>query len=210
MQILIKIHHPHYLKTYDFHQVDNDHLYFDEKQTAITINAFSDRCVLPVNVLLLKKLRTSHLQLILAVTGTAIELLKKYRPDALESLRMLVKQPKVSILVTSFYNSCSDQFSVCEHNDQKELQAQLVRQVFGKDPLSLYCKQSTCVFDYETFTRSSRIELLDQIVESKISHHSSKVNFHFKRRKYGSLIIRCYYKNYLVWKKWLRLRAMTK
>jgi len=190
--IHFKIHHPYSLKSYGIQQIDADHYYFDDVQTRKSVNEFVDNSLLPLNKLLLAQLKNRKLNLKLSITGIAIELLKQHRLDALDSLNELIRKKGVAIVQTVYYNSLSENYSLCEYKEQVQKHSVLIDEVFGKTVTQNLCHDHhTCSkllsVDYAHVKTESDFQKIRQIIEGnhipgKVSSEISSWNKGYEKR----------------------------
>ena len=171
MCIHLKIHHSHSLKSYSIQQIDADHYYFDDVQTGKSVIEFVDKSLLPLNELLLARLKNKKLNVKLSITGTAIELLKQHRLDALDSLNELVRKKGIAIVQTVYYNSLSENYSLCEYKEQVQKHSALINAMFGKTVTQNLCHDHhTCSkllsVDYAHVQTESDLQSIQQIIEN--------------------------------------------
>ena len=84
--LLFRVHQPYRLKPYRFFDIGIDHSYFNQNQNADILKRIARDCYIPVNEVLMKLIRKfgSGFKIALSISGTAIEQMKKYVPEALE------------------------------------------------------------------------------------------------------------------------------
>ena len=133
--LYFKVHQPFQLKEYVLKDIDVCHSYEDEAADEIAINELADQCYLPANKIVLSNIHNTHGQFKISysISGTALELLQKYRPDVIESFKDLVKTGSVEILSETYYHSLSFLHSKKEFKRQVEKHSDLVKKLFNAD-----------------------------------------------------------------------------
>ena len=88
-----EVHQPYRLKPYGALQVGSDHDYFDDELNAEVMRKVADKCYLPANESMLRLIdRTDgRFRISYAITGVAIEQMKRYTPEVLDSFLRLAK-----------------------------------------------------------------------------------------------------------------------
>ncbi|MBC7922766.1 MAG: alpha-amylase [Ferruginibacter sp.] len=110
-------HQPFRLKHYDFFRIGHDHTYADPARDEVALNQAADQTYLPANQRLLALIRRSAVQssgpgsvghrfkFALSLSGTVLEQLWRYRPDALTSFRGLIDAQGAEVLGGTHYHS---------------------------------------------------------------------------------------------------------
>lgn len=170
MCIHFKIHHSYSLKSYSIQQIDADHYYFDDVQTRKSVNEFVDDSLLPLNELILRQLNNRKGNAKLSITGTTIELFKRYRLDAMDSLHELIRKRGISIVQTVYYNSLSECFSLSEYKEQVQKHSAMISEVFAKAVTQNLCHDhDTCskllCVDYAHVKTEGDFQNIQQAIE---------------------------------------------
>lgn len=135
-----QVHQPYRLRTYRFFDIGKRHFYFDEYKNRIVMQRVADRCYLPMNNLLMRKIEElgNKLKFAISFTGTAIEQMEQYAPHALESFKNLVATGNVEVLaetyshsVASLMNKEAFKLEVAEHK-------RLMKDVFNVRPKTFH------------------------------------------------------------------------
>jgi len=88
--LYFKVHQPYRLKEYRMKGSDASFSYADDVADEISIHHLADNCYLPANRII-KELINGHkgkFSITFSISGTAIELLQKHRPDVLDSFKI--------------------------------------------------------------------------------------------------------------------------
>jgi alpha-amylase len=134
--LYFKVHLPFSLNAYTQQQVGVTHHYDDPVSDEMLINKLADECLLPSNKIILKNIQETKaaFKVSYSISGTALELMQRYRPDVIASFQELVNTGAVEILAETYYNSLSFLYSKNEFERQVETHGLLVRNLFSVYP----------------------------------------------------------------------------
>ncbi len=132
-----RVHAPYQLDNYTGSNVFSATGYFNSKAVAAIINQLADDCYLAANKIILAAIKElkGEFKIAFSISGTMIELLQKYRPDTIASFQELVATGCAEILAETYYNSLSWLYSKKEFRRQVALHTELVKRVFGVEPV---------------------------------------------------------------------------
>ncbi len=135
--LYFKIHQPYQLKKYNVTEIGNSHCYEDAVADEANINVVSDESYVRTNRLIYEVIQSANKQLKVnySISGLTLDLFKKYRPDILESIRLLINTGCVEILGETYYHSLSFLYSKKEFERQVKKHSKLVEDLFGVKPL---------------------------------------------------------------------------
>lgn len=110
--------------------------WFDDEAGKEAVDKLSDECYLPVNRIIHSLIREhdDDFKIAFSFSGTAVELLQRYRPDVLGSFIQLVNTGCVEIFSETYYHSLSWLYSKNEFRRQIQKHDVLVKLVFGIEP----------------------------------------------------------------------------
>lgn len=110
--------------------------YADTSADMKVINKLADECYLPANKILLEQIQTAkgQFKVNFSLSGTMLQLLTNYRPEVIESFRVLIATGCVEILAETFYHSLSSLHSTPEFSRQVAMHRNLVSELFGLEP----------------------------------------------------------------------------
>jgi alpha-amylase len=116
--------------------VGKRHDYFDEELNAQLMRRVADKCYLPTNALLLRliKRHEGRFRVAFSLSGVAVEQMRLYAPDALESFIQLVGTGEVELLAETYHHSLAALYDVDEFHTQVKLHAELMHACFGVRP----------------------------------------------------------------------------
>jgi alpha-amylase len=148
--IYYKIHQPYRLIKYNSADFDVVHSYTDHEACRVIINKLADECYLRANEILFNQIEKyrGRFSISFSMSGTALELFEKYRPDVIDSFRKLVATGKVEILAETYYHSLSSLHSVNEFRRQVRMHSGYINKLFG---------MQTSVFRNTELIHSNRI-----------------------------------------------------
>lgn len=137
--LLLRVHQPYRLKPYRFFDIGVDHSYFNQYQNEDILKRIARDCYMPVNEVLMKLIRKfgSGFKIALSISGTAIEQMKKYVPEALESFRELYKTGNVELVAEPYSHSLALIMDIEEYKRQVEKQVKILHCFFGCKPEAL-------------------------------------------------------------------------
>lgn len=135
--LFFKVHQPFQLKRYQYTDIEVSHLYEDPEADQATLNRLADECYLPANEVILDLIRKNEgrFKVSYSISGTALELFMKYRPDLIRSFKDLLDTGSVELLGETYYNSLSYLYSRHEFVRQIEKHSAMVEHIFGLRPV---------------------------------------------------------------------------
>src|SRR5688572_14137572 len=135
--LYLHVHQPFRVRSYSAFDAGIDHNYFfDEDWEAKTNNQrilekVAEKSYLPTNRLLLELLdRHPEFRLSISITGTVLEQLEWWAPEALASFQALVTTGRVEIVAETYHHSLAFFYSRFEFEKQVRLHAQKVYDLF--------------------------------------------------------------------------------
>ena len=138
-----QVHQPYRLKRYDFFRIGHDHAYADPARDEVALHQAADQAYLPANQRLLALARRSAAQphyrfkFALSLSGTALEQLRRYRPDALTSFRGLIDAQAAEVLGGTHYHSFPLLYSPREFRRQVDQHRLATEALLGVSPTLL-------------------------------------------------------------------------
>jgi alpha-amylase len=139
--LYLHVHQPFRIKHYTIFDAASDHEYFtgqaidDPTNNCTLINKVAKKSYLPTNRTLLKLLeRYPDFRLSLSITGTVLEQMERWAPEALQSFKDLVNTGRVEILAETFHHTLAFFYSRPEFEMQVNMHRQKVESLFGKAP----------------------------------------------------------------------------
>lgn len=137
VSLSFKVHIPYRLKKFTAGSVGVYDTWFDEQACQVAVDKFADECYLPANKVFysLIKEHKEKFRIAFSISGTALELLQKHRPDVINSFKQLVKTGCVEFFAETYYHSLSWLYSVTEFKRQLKQHEELIRVLFGEQPV---------------------------------------------------------------------------
>lgn len=134
--LYFQVHQPFRLRRYSFFDIGKSRDYFDEGQNRAIMRRVADRCYLPANKAILKLIQRTEgmFRVAFSVTGTALEQMQLYAPDALESFRALAQTGAVEFLAETSHHSLASLHDEAEFIAQIEGHSAHIEREFGLAP----------------------------------------------------------------------------
>ena len=130
-----QVHQPYRLRHYQIFDIGKNHEYYDEKKNKEILNRVVNKCYLPTNRLLLELIKKyPEFKVSFSFSGTVLEQLEQYEPEALESFKELVKTKNVEILDETYHHSLAFIYSRNEFKRQVVLHNKKIKSVFKFAP----------------------------------------------------------------------------
>ncbi|HSW85763.1 MAG TPA: glycoside hydrolase family 57 protein [Candidatus Saccharimonadales bacterium] len=138
--LYLHVHQPYRIRHYTVFDSGNNHDYFDAKfedpaSNERIIKKITQKSYLPTNTRLLELLHQNpEFKLSLSITGTVIEQLQRWSPEALESFKRLTETGRVEILAETYHHSLAFFYSRAEFEMQVDMHKRKIQEVFGQTP----------------------------------------------------------------------------
>lgn len=136
----LHVHQPYRVRHYTIFDAGVNHNYFDTAYEDRTNNErimhkVAEKSYLPTNRRLLHLLQHHpEFKLSLSITGTALEQMERYSPEALQSFKDLVATGRVEIVAETYHHSLAFFYSREEFATQVKMHEQKIQDVFGQTP----------------------------------------------------------------------------
>ncbi len=138
--LYLHVHQPYRIRHYTIFDAGHRHDYFDSAYEDDTSNErilrkVVEKCYLPTNQHLLKLLNENpQFKLSLSITGTVLEQLERWAPEALKSFQDLVSTGRVEIVGETYHHSLAFFYSRSEFEMQVDMHRRKVEALFGQTP----------------------------------------------------------------------------
>lgn len=138
--LYLHVHQPFRVRHYTIFDAGVDHQYFnaayeDRVSNERIMHKVAEKSYLPTNKRLLKLLKDHpEFKLSLSITGTAIEQMQAWAPEALQSFKDLVDTGRVEIVGETYHHSLAFFYSLPEFEAQIKLHEAKIQEVFGQKP----------------------------------------------------------------------------
>ncbi len=151
--LYFKIHQPYRLKKYQAKDIDSCHGYQDEEADKEMMDRLADKCYLPANEILYQQIikHNGKFRISFSISGIAMELLHRYRPDVISSFKKLASTGCLEFLAETYYHSLSSLYSAHEFQRQVLKHVGLIKNLFDLEPV---------VFKNTEFIHNNRIARL--------------------------------------------------
>jgi alpha-amylase len=138
--LYLHVHQPYRIRHYTVFDTAVSHDYFDaayddQESNERILHKVAEKSYLPTNARLLQLLQDNpQFKISLSITGTVIEQLEKWSPQALESFKDLCATGRVEIVAETYHHSLAFFYSRAEFEMQVEMHKRKVQEVFGQTP----------------------------------------------------------------------------
>ena len=131
-----QVHQPWRLKRYRFFDMGRDHNYLDDLTNRSIMQKVARECYLPMNALLFNLIRQSEgrFRCTFSLTGLAVEQMRAYAPEVLDSFRRLARTGCVEFLAETYSHSLASLSSKEDFMQQVALHTELMKKEFGIAP----------------------------------------------------------------------------
>ncbi|MBU6197272.1 MAG: glycoside hydrolase family 57 protein [Cyanobacteria bacterium REEB446] len=131
-----QVHQPKRLKRYTIFDINKSHFYEADDANSSIMRKVAYKCYLPTNQLMLELIKKHHgkFRISYSISGVAIDQMKKYSPETLDSFKRLAETGCVEFICETYYHSLAFLYSKDEFKLQVEKQRQLIRDEFGQEP----------------------------------------------------------------------------
>jgi alpha-amylase len=138
--LYLHVHQPYRIRHYTVFDTATRHDYFDapydsRESNERIVHKVAEKSYLPTNRRLLELLNQNpDFKLSLSITGTVLEQLEKWSPEALQSFKDLVATGRVEIVGETYHHSLAFFYSREEFETQVEMHKKKVQELFGQTP----------------------------------------------------------------------------
>jgi alpha-amylase len=138
--LYLHVHQPYRVRHYTIFDAGVDHNYFDAPYDDRTSNErivhkVAEKSYIPTNRRLLQLLEHHpEFKLSLSITGTVLEQLERYSPEALQSFKELVATGRVEIVAETYHHSLAFFYSRKEFETQVDMHKRKVQELFNQTP----------------------------------------------------------------------------
>jgi len=131
-----QVHQPKRLRRYTIFDINKSHFYEADDANSSIMRKVAYKCYLPTNQLMLEliKKHNGRFRISYSISGVAIDQMKLYSPETLESFKRLAETGCVEFICETYYHSLAFLYSKEEFKLQVEKQRQLIRDEFGVEP----------------------------------------------------------------------------
>lgn len=138
--LYMHVHQPYRIRHYTVFDTAVKHDYFDaayndQESNHRILQKVAEKSYIPTNARLLQLLNDNpEFKLSLSITGTVIEQLELWSPEALQSFKDLCATGRVEIVAETYHHSLAFFYSRAEFEMQVEMHKRKIQEVFGQTP----------------------------------------------------------------------------
>ncbi len=138
--LYLHVHQPYRVRHYTIFDTAVNHDYFDaayedQESNERILRKVAEKSYLPTNARLLQLLNDNpQFKLSLSITGTVLEQLEKWSPEALRSFQELCATGRVEIVAETYHHSLAFFYSRSEFEIQVDMHKRKVQELFGQTP----------------------------------------------------------------------------
>jgi alpha-amylase len=138
--LYLHVHQPYRVRHYTIFDAGVDHAYFsapydDRTSNEHIMHKVAEKSYLPTNRRLIQLLNDHpEFKLSLSITGTAIEQMEQWSPEALQSFKDLCATGRVEIVAETYHHSLAFFYSRSEFEAQVVMHAKKIKETFGQTP----------------------------------------------------------------------------
>jgi len=138
--VYLHVRQPYLILHYTVFDIATKHDYFDaaydsRESNERVIHKVAEKSYIPTNRHLLELLKNNpEFKLSLSITGTVLEQLEKWSPEALQSFKDLVSTGRVEIVGETYHHSLAFFYSREEFEVQVKMHREKVQALFGQTP----------------------------------------------------------------------------
>lgn len=138
--LYLHVHQPYRVRHYTIFDAGTDHNYFDAPYDDRTSNErilhkVAEKSYIPTNRHLLDLLhKHPEFKLSISITGTILEQLEIWAPEALRSFQELCATGRVEIVAETYHHSLAFFYSRSEFETQVQMHRDIVQRLFGQTP----------------------------------------------------------------------------
>lgn len=131
-----QVHQPYRLRNFRFFEHGETEGYFDDSLNRFVLERVAERCYLPMNRLLLDTIEETDgaFRCAFALTGTVLEQLEDWAPEALESFQALAATGAVEIIAETSHHSLASLGDAEEFGSQVHAHHRRLEALFGQSP----------------------------------------------------------------------------
>ncbi len=136
----LHVHQPYRVRHYTIFDAGTDHNYFypsyeDRTSNERIVHKVAEKSYIPTNRKLLELLHTyPEFKLSLSITGTILEQLQQWSPEALASFQELARTGRVEFVAETYHHSLAFFYSRSEFETQVKMHTDKIQELFGQTP----------------------------------------------------------------------------
>lgn len=140
LSLFFEVHRPMLLRTYRFFDMGVDHNYLDDARNRTAMQRAAMNVYQPMNALLADLIRDhgNRFHVSFYLSGLAIEQMRSFAPDALQSFRDLAATGCVEFVAGTYSDSLASLAGEEPFRDEVARHTEIIRREFGQTPRTLY------------------------------------------------------------------------
>lgn len=140
LSLFFEVHRPMLLRTYRFFDMGVDHNYLDDARNRTAMQRAAMNVYQPMNALLADLIRAhgNRFHVSFYLSGLAIEQMRSFAPDALQSFRDLAATGCVEFVAGTYSDSLASLAGEEPFRDEVARHTEIIRREFGQPPRTLY------------------------------------------------------------------------
>jgi alpha-amylase len=134
--LYFQVHQPWRLSRYTYFDIGRSDRWFDDAENARLCRRVAERCYVPATATIARLVERTEgaFRCAFSVSGTAIDQMERYAPEALDAFRALAASPSVEFLGETSHHSLAHAADEEEFRRQIEAHRRAVLRVFGREP----------------------------------------------------------------------------
>ena len=134
--LYFQVHQPFRLRHFTFFDIGAGGGWFDDAENERIVRRVAERCYRPTNAILLEQIERleGRFRCAFSVSGTALDQMERWAPEALESFVKLARTGCVEFLAETSHHSLASLVDAAEFDAQARAQMQRVETLFGRRP----------------------------------------------------------------------------
>ncbi|MDR2470135.1 MAG: glycoside hydrolase family 57 protein [Tannerella sp.] len=131
-----QIHQPFRLRRYRFFDIGNNHFYYDDFRNEDIFRRIAEKCYLPANRMIAEMIARSEgrFKVAFSISGTALEQMEIYSPEALDSFHELAQSESVEFLTETYAHSLASLGDTEEFKAEVKKHRDKIHALFGVRP----------------------------------------------------------------------------
>lgn len=131
-----QVHQPYRLRRYTFFDIAVEDRYFDDAENRRILQRVAERCYVPMNRLILQLINglEGRFRVAYSISGTALDQMEAWAPEALKSFQDLAKSGCAEFLGETSHHSLSSLTDLSEFEGQVAAHADRIERLFGRRP----------------------------------------------------------------------------
>jgi alpha-amylase len=131
-----QVHQPYRVGRFTYFDSSSWRRYFDDEKNADIMRKVSEKCYIPANQKMLELIHRFNgaFRISYSISGVALEQMRYYAPEALESFVRLAETGCVEFLGETYHHSLASIHSRGEFESQVRYHSSLIQDLFGQQP----------------------------------------------------------------------------